>query len=133
MVKWVIVLLLSFLAVGVVSCAPAPEVGPPLEGEITALAEEFIASLVAGDYSGAVSYFDAQMLKALPEKKLKQTWEGLLQQMGPYQGEVEKRVEQSGQYEAVNVITDFAQGQLNIRVVFNSDHRVSGLWFKPVE
>lgn len=122
------------LAFAVVSCSGDPEpVGPPLEGEITDLASEFIDNLVKEDYSSAAAFFDAQMKRAMSEKKLKQTWDSLLKQMGAYVGEVDKRVEQSGEYEAVNVITEFANESLNIRVVFNSDKRVSGLWFQPVE
>ena len=129
-----VMLLLIILTLALISCSSDPEpVDPPLEGEITDLASEFIDNLVKEDYSAAAAFFDAQMKKAMSEKKLKQTWEGLLKQMGAYVGEVDKRVEQSGEYEAVNVISEYTSDPLNIRVVFNSDKRVSGLWFQPVE
>jgi uncharacterized protein len=117
-----------------ISCSSEPEpVGPPLEGEITDLAVEFIGNLVEEDFSSAVAFFNAEMKKAMSENQLRQTWRTLLTQQGEYVGEIEKRVEQSGDYAAVNVITEFAAGPINIRVVFDSDNRVAGLWFQPVQ
>ncbi len=131
--KLLVLLLLSLLAVYAASCGGDLDVGPPLEGEVTDLAETFIANLDNEDYAGAAAFFNAEMKRAMSERKLKQTWEGLLKQMGPYHGEVEKQVQQAGEYEAVNVLSDFEKGRLNIRVVFDSDNRVAGLWFQPVE
>jgi hypothetical protein len=34
---------------------------------------------------------------------------------------------------AAQVMTDFAECRLNIRVVFDRDNRVAGLWFQPAE
>jgi len=130
----VLVLLMISVMFMVFACSSDPEpVGPPLEGEVEDLASEFISKLLAKDYSGAVTYFNAEMKKAMSESKLKQTWEGLLIQMGSYEGELEKRVESSEDYEAVNVLSQFANDQINIRVVFDSDNRVAGLWFQNVE
>lgn len=133
--KRVIVLLalLPLVALYGTSCSSEPEAGPPLEGEIIDLAEEFIDNLVDENYSSAAAFFNAQMKKAMPERKLKQAWEQLLQQAGPYKGVLEKRFEQGDDYAAVNVITEFAEMQLNIRVVFDGDNRVAGLWFQPAE
>jgi len=116
-----------------IACSSEPEpVGPPLEGEVTDLAVEFIGNLVEEDFSRAAAFFNAEMKKAMSESKLKQTWQTLLSQQGDYVGELEQRVEQSGDYSAVNVITEFATGPINIRVVFDNDNRVAGLWFQPV-
>ena len=122
-------LLLLFFAVAI-SCSGEL---PPLEGEITDLAEEFIACLVDGEYDRGVEFFSAEMKRAMSARGLAQTWEQLLEQMGPYVGEVGKRIESSGEHDAVIVTTAFEHVFLDIRVVFDKDRRVAGLWFNPAQ
>jgi len=128
------IILFLMMPLFVFSCSNSQEpVGPPLEGDIADLAEEFIADMHAEDFNSAVSFFNADMKKAMSERKLQQNWEAVLAQQGAYEGEIEKHIEESGDYRAVNIITDFAAGPINIRVVFDGDNRVAGLWFQPVE
>lgn len=131
--KAIVLFLLCLLVVSSASCSGKPEIGPPLEGEITDLAEIFITNLENGDYTGAVVFFNVEMKRAMSERKLKQAWESLLNKMGPYMGEVEKAVKRIEEYEAVDVLSDFEKGRMIIRVVFDSDNRVAGLWFRPVD
>lgn len=133
MFRKLVFLLLCLLAFSAAACSGDPEIGPPLEGEVADLAETFIANLDNEDYAGAVAFFNAEMKRAMSERKLKQTWEGLNKQMGLYLGEVEKEVLQVEDHEVVNVLSDFEKDHLIIRVVFDSDNRVAGLWFLPVE
>ncbi len=118
----------------IASCSSEPEpVGPPLEGEVDELASEFINFLVAEEYTSARAFFNAEMSKAMSERALKQAWEGTQSELGGYVGEIEKQIQSTGEYEAVNVHSQFGDGQLNIRVVFDTDNRVAGLWFLPIE
>jgi uncharacterized protein len=128
------ILFLMLVSLFVLSCSESQEpVGLPLEGEIADLAEKFIEYMHDGDYSNAVSFFNSDMKKAMSERKLEENWQAVLSQQGVYEGEIEKKVEESGDYRAVNVITEFEAGPINIRVVFDKDNRVAGLWFQPVE
>lgn len=135
MVKKVLLLIIFMLvSLLIVSCSVSQEpVVPPLYGDISDLAEEFIEYMRNEDYSSAVYFFNADMKKAMSEGKLKHSWEALLTQQGAYEGEIDKHIEESDDYRAVNVITDFVAGPINIRVVFDGDNRVAGLWFQPVE
>lgn len=132
--RTVAVLLFVVLLFTTVSCgkksAPAE---PPMEGEVTQLASDFVARLVAEDFAGAVDYFDATMKQQLPERMLGETWQQLLTQVGPFVDELGTRTESIGEHEAVFVTTEFAGMVLDIRVVFDSNKRVAGLFFEPAQ
>lgn len=126
-----VLLLFLMLALAAVSCDTAEL--PPLEGERTDLAAEFISCLVDGDYEGGEGYFNARMKKALPAQKLQQVWEELQSQVGSYVGEVGMREEVIEGFDVVFVTTEFEDDLINIRVVFGEDRRITGLWFDPVQ
>lgn len=132
--RFAVILLLFILAVMSVSCGKRT-VPPlePLQGEVTDLANIFVGKLVAGDYDGAVGFFDNTMKKALPEKKLTETWQGLLLQVGAFDGEIGNRLEKIQGYDVVFVTTQFEKELIDIRVVFNSDRRIAGLFFEPAQ
>lgn len=128
-----VLLILAVLLFAAASCGGNQAPLEPLEGEITDLAGEFIVLLVEGDYKSAAGFFNATMLKAMPARKLGQTWQGLLKQAGPYVGEVDKKTDVVQGFDVVFVTTEFANSNMIIRVVFDSDKRVTGLWFTPAE
>lgn len=105
----------------------------PLEGDINALATEFIETLAAEDFQGATSYFDAEMLKALPAAQLEGAWKQVIGQFGAYKEEVTRKQEVSEGYDVIIVTAQFEKSPLNLRMVFNADHRMSGLFFQPAE
>lgn len=125
-------LLLSLmLCLVAISCNTAEL--PPLEGEPAELAAEFIGCLVKGDYEGCVGYFSAKMKRAMSARKLEQVWKDLQSQMGPYVEETGMREEIIDGYDVVFVTTEFKDGLIDVRVVFDEDRRVAGLWFDPVQ
>lgn len=130
-----VLFLLIMLAVTAISCGNDSKIeAPALEGEITDLADDFISSMVNGDYEQAVDdYFDATMKRAMPANTLAETWETLLEQVGQYEGEVSKRTEEADGYDVVIATTKFQNAFIDIRVVYNSDKRISGLWFQPAQ
>ncbi|NLN06396.1 MAG: alpha/beta fold hydrolase [Firmicutes bacterium] len=132
---WRRLLLAAILACVLLSaaCSRKTEKFPPLQGEITELAGEFLSLLRAGDYTEAVTYFDATMKKELPAGKLQEAWEAVQHQAGPYRQEVAQRTEELGRYRVVIITARFALAQLDIRLTFNSDNRIAGLYFLPAE
>lgn len=128
-------ILLIILALSVASCGknPAPVTEPPLEGDLTELATDFVSRLNGGDFAGAVSFFDATMKKTLPEEKLAETWAGLQEQMGPYSENTGTRTDTVKGYDIVFVTARFGTNLIDIRVVFNYNKRVAGLFFQPAQ
>jgi len=103
----------------------------PLKGGIIDLAEAFVDDLVNEDFDAAVRYFDQKMLKAMPASKLGSTWEQIQKQAGSFVRKVENRVEKIQGYDVVFVTSEFDKSLIDIRVVFNSDRRIAGLFFEP--
>lgn len=126
-----ILLLALVLGLTAASCSPAEL--PPLEGEPADLAREFISGLAGGDYEGCFAYFNVKMGRAMKAKKLEKVWTDLQAQVGPYRGETELREDVADGYDVVNVTSEFENDPLVIRIVFDGERRVAGLWFLPVE
>ncbi len=127
---WLLLTLLILLCA--VSCSTAKL--PPLEGEPAELAEKFVGALAGGDYEGCVDYFfSAKMKRAMNAKKLEETWTDLQEQVGPYAAVAGMQEDTADGYDLVFVTTVFEKDSLVIRVVFDKDRRVAGLWFEPAE
>jgi len=96
-------------------------------------AKVFVQLLAAGKYDEGATYFDATMTKVMPEAKLKLTWESLIKQVGPLKAQMKTRTEQIGKYTAVYVVCEFEKDKMDVKVVFDSDKKIAGLFFLPVQ
>ncbi len=105
----------------------------PLIGDITELANDFVNYLGEGEYNSAYSFFCGKMRNAMSERDLRRTWQQLQGQLGSYEEVVGERTEKVEEYDIVFLTTAFEEDLINIRIVFNEDRRISGLWFDPVE
>jgi hypothetical protein len=99
--------------------------------EFTPIAKRFVELLSEGEFSKATENFDGVMKKVLPPKKLKEVWESLVAQAGPFKGQIGARTEKTGKYEIVFVTCRFEKLTLDAKVVFNREKQISGLWFVP--
>lgn len=107
------------------SAQPAPTVDRTTE------AKAFVALLAQGEFAKATSTFDATMLQALPETKLKSVWEGLIKQAGAFKQTGGARMEKTLRYDVAFITCVFERAQLDAKVVYNADGRISGLFFVP--
>lgn len=99
--------------------------------DYTGSGKEFVEMLVRGDYIAAAAKFDDTMKGVMPEDKLAQAWLSLLQQVGPFdriEG-VSQKKEQG--HDVVYVTCAFERASVNVKVVYNAEKEVSGLWFVP--
>ncbi len=120
---------LVVLALLLVACTPAdPDAGKDAWGE---KASEFVAHLAAEEYEDAFAYFDATMAEALPLDDLILTWNTVQQQAGAYVEEVKQERETQNPYEIVIVTGEFAEAYIDIRIVFDGDEKIAGLFFQP--
>lgn len=103
----------------------------PIDPELDRLTTDLIELLVAEDFAAAVEGFDATMAQALPAADLATTWRQLIDQVGPYESEITRRQEATAGYDAVVVTAQFERSPLDIRVVFDSERRIAGLFFQP--
>ena len=99
--------------------------------DVLALGNEFVDLLAKKDFAGAVARYDDTMRAALPEAKLREVWQTLQEQAGPFQKRLQSRLVQYGPYEIALVTCQFEQAKLDAKVVFNAEGKVSGLFFIP--
>jgi hypothetical protein len=98
-------------------------------------ATELIDLLVAGKFEKATANFDAAMLKALPPARLKATWAQVAALGGAYQkqrGVRQQQVKQQGRdYDVVIVTCEFEKSAFDVRVVFDAEGKITGLFTSP--
>ena len=115
------------------SCArsPTPVPAPTPAADIAVLAGAFLQAIDNGDWSAAIQSSDANMKMLLPPEKLRSVWDSLSNQFGPLRRFGATRIEKAGAYDSVYVVCEFENAVLDAKVVFDSQKRVSGLWFVP--
>lgn len=99
--------------------------------ERTKFAQTFVRQLAAGEFETASERFDATMRRVLQPEKLQQTWEAVLAQQGAFQQVGTVRSENVQAFVAVFVTAEFARGKLDVKVVFDAEDRIAGLFFVP--
>lgn len=121
MIKKLILIVLIVIIAGFLSHATESEKA----------AKDFVDLLVQEKFEDAAMRFDATMTKMLPTKRLQQIWKDLLAQMGAFQQQQSVRTEKLGPYTVVLVTCKFANVLLDVKVVYNKDQQVAGLYFAP--
>jgi uncharacterized protein len=115
--------------------APATSADEVLaQTEFIATADRFADLLIKQqDYAGAVGMFDDTMKAALPDSKVKESWETLPKQVGAFQNRSEAHLAaRKDQYQQVIVPLQFEKAALNMLVVINvNTGQISGLFFQP--
>ena len=119
--------LASLLLLAVCVWIPAAE---PLQDQ-TQAARDFVSLLSHGDFAGALQQCDGAMLAALPGTKLKEVWQSLTANAGPFQKQLHTRTEKMAGYDIVFVTSQFEKDKVHIKVVLNSKRQVAGLFFLP--
>jgi dienelactone hydrolase len=99
--------------------------------DIIASATKFMDLLVKEDFAGAVARFDTTMKNALPEPKMREVWQTLQKQVGPFEQRLRARTDTAGGYDVVFVTCHFEEADLDAKVVFNADKQITGLFFVP--
>ena len=126
-VTWCVVCLFWVVAVDCYSWQPRAT----RSEELLASGKDFVKLMRQGDFENAVTGFDATMTRVMPPEKLAGAWKSLVGRAGPFREQLGARVEKSGQYEIAVVTCRFEKGPLDVKVVFDSEKRIAGLWFAP--
>ncbi len=107
--------------------------GDSFPEELIAQAKEFVNLMVKEEFSRAVENFDSVMSKAMPEEKLKEVWQTVIKQAGPFKKQTGTRTETLPKFDIVYVTCQFEKTDLDIKVVFNREKQITGLWFAPAQ
>jgi dienelactone hydrolase len=101
--------------------------------ELEAAARQFVTIWSEGKYSDAVVTFDETMKGMMPPDKMREAWESLIGRMGEYRGQIGTRTEKWQDYDIVYVTCEFASSPIDIKIVYDGERRISGLWFVPTD
>jgi hypothetical protein len=114
-----------------IGCGAREEEALPSGVDLTPQAIEFVTFLSEGNYSECIARFDQTMKDGLPESKLHEAWNTIQNQVGVFQKQIGVRQVREGGFDVVYVTCQFERGKIDVKVVYDSDNKVSGLWFRP--
>jgi dienelactone hydrolase len=100
------------------------------QNDIITLAKQFVSDMAESNKNAALN-FDTTMKAQLSEVKLQEIWKGVISQYGKYNEQVGTRSKKNGVYDIIYVTTLFDNNLLDIKVVFNSNKQIAGLFFMP--
>ena len=99
--------------------------------DLKAAAAKVVDLLVKGKFAEVNQKFDPTMQKGLSAEKLKQTWQSIVAEVGPFKRQVSSRIEKVQQYDVVSVTCDFAKAKLDVQVTFDRSQKIAGLHLIP--
>lgn len=131
-----LLVLLATMFFGLVlqGCAPKQPAEPlKTQEELEGMAKEFINALGEGKYDDARKEFDKKMAAAAPAAKLNELWTGIVSQAGKWHKISGTRFAEEAGYRVVYVTGLFEKGSLDIKVVFDKQGKISGMWLGTLE
>jgi hypothetical protein len=100
---------------------------------IETLAKNLVSAMASGEFNKATENFDETMKKALPAEELRAVWSSIIAQSGSFVEQAGVRREKIMQYDVIFVTCKFEKGILDVKVVFNDQQQVAGLFFVPTQ
>ena len=124
------ILVSSVLFLGLMASPTAAH--EPTIDKVQAAAKDFVDQLAAKKFTAATETFDSAMTKAMTSPQLQETWAAVVSSVGKYESQAAVRHQAAGQYDIVFVNCKFAKTSLVVRVVFDKQQKIAGLFFAPV-
>ncbi len=130
--RWSVLAVVLLVVLGAVFLTNAQPASQPADKHPVDLAKEFVTLLANEQFPNAVEQFDKRMKKSLPADKLASTWRSTTAPAGPFIQRLGIRQEKFLASDIVIITCEFEKGPLDVKVVYDSQRRISGLWFLPV-
>lgn len=105
--------------------------GPLSDSTLEERAGMFVRLMAEAKYEDAVKMMDSKMAGVLPADKLREIWDALVAQVGPFQSIGGSRVTAESGYKVVYVTCGFKDATVDTKVVLDKAGKVAGLWFRP--
>lgn len=99
--------------------------------DLNTVAITFVNLIAEGQFEDATELFNTEMAEALSSEKLERTWNELISNVGKFKEIVGTRITEEKGYRVVYVTCEFARASLDIKVVFDEEAKIAGLWFVP--
>ena len=116
-------------------CAAPGARSPMAEASVGSLegdGVQIVEFMARGEFAAVTTRFDGTMKRVLPEAKLREVWQQLQEQVGPFKARLQSRITKQRGYDVVFVTCQFERADLDAKVVFNPDRQIAGLFFVPI-
>ncbi len=120
-----------FLAFAFLQCTSQPS-NTESDPQLIEKTEKIRDLLIKEDYSSIPTDFNKQMIEALKPEKIEEVWKGIIKQIGNYESNGEIISDQIQGYRVVYSILKFEKAPIKLKVVFDENDQVGGLFFVPV-
>jgi len=127
MKKLALFFLLQLLAGAIFSCQAQEAADEAKITELKTMAKGVVEMLAKKDYDGVFAKLDTAAQKQLPPNKLKDFWQSITSEVGPYQAVQDYEVKQGKIKTGIFMKCKFEKANLVVRVVFNGEKQVTGL------
>ena len=109
----------------------AGRLGAQEQPELEVRARALVAAMAEGRWEDAAADFDAQLQAVLPPPKLAEAWQTITMQFGSFGGIRGAQIIERPPLRAVILDAAFDRAPLDVRVVFDNEEQVAGLFFTP--
>jgi len=100
--------------------------------DFEAVAREVAHELAGRQYDKVVARFDATMTSAMPLEKLQSFWDDTLAQAGAFKAVTGVASGELQGYHVITLTCAFEKAPLNLRLAFDKDGKIAGLFLRPV-
>ena len=102
---------------------------PSSQASDIALARTTVERLAKGEFAAVETTFSKKLQAALPEDKLRTTWQRLEKRAGRLKTIGEPQMNARGELRGVVLPTEFEKRKMKIEVIFNKAGEIAGLLF----
>jgi len=99
--------------------------------DVQMLSKEVVTQLAAHQFDKVEARFDSTMSSALPASKLAASWDAILAKDGSFKSITGIRLQDVKGYRVIFVTCQFERASLDVKLVWNAQDQISGLWFAP--
>ncbi|MDP4152115.1 MAG: alpha/beta fold hydrolase [Bacillota bacterium] len=136
MKKVIFIFTLAVLSLLMVSCAlkvKQSSIPQDAQKEIDSRSIALANALTNGNFNDATKDFDDKMLAALPPQKLEESWKSVTSSIGAYKSVYSVASTGSNGSYIMNVKLKFENNGLNVKITYDKDYKICGLWFNYVD
>ncbi len=101
------------------------------EPDYAVIGRETVSQLSHGQWAAVEGRFDERMNTALPQEKLADVWQQLTTQAGSFERITGTTVSEKESYHIALVACEFANAEVDAKVVVDMDGHIAGLFFVP--
>lgn len=125
-----LVLALSLLFSNAPNPMPLTQTSTP---DLEKIARTVVNFLSEAKFEEPCGLFNKEMAAAMPPEKLQEVWNDIIGKFGEFEEIAKTKLTEEAGYRMVYVTCKFAKTSLDLKVVFDKEAKIAGLWFFPAQ